>query len=645
MQRLLHAVFAASLSVALAAVGQGATPPPAPQPSKAQKPQKPAREAAAAQPSTGTAAIAGTLVTADTGKPIRRAAVRLVSRDPRIVRSAVTDLQGKFAFGDLPAGAFTLSASQPGYLDVTYGQKKPGAGGLGTPIRIADRQHLNDITLRMPRGGVLTGTVLDEYGDAAFGIQVRAFRFVMRTGERALEPAGAARTDDRGIYRIPALPPGDYIVSATPREIVVAAADPPNARAGNPAAGAAADPAATARKQAAAAARSARAPVPPPPDPAAPPPDGYAPVFYPGATAASGATTVALDVSEERAGIDLQLQLVPMARVEGSVAAPGGTLPPGARVELIDRDGTQPGKFVRTAAVTTDGRFSFSALAPGRYALMARGVVPGAGAATLPARAQPRAGAPAAVKKAARAGVEIQTLWAMSEIAVDGHNLLNVTLSLQPGMTVAGRVAYEGTTPPADRARLRVALEPAGQLAAGGLASAAPAPVTADGMFVIAGVVPGSYHVRLTGLAGATGWALASAMAAGRDVLDSALEVRPGEDLRDVVLTLTDRQTDLSGTLQSPSGQPTDDYYVIVFSTDHTYWTPESRHIQATRPGTDGRYAFRGLPPGDYRVTALVDVEPGGWFDPALLRQLTGASVAISLGAGEKKVQDLRVGR
>ena len=39
----------------------------------------------------------------------------------------------------------------------------------------------------------------------------------------------------------------------------------------------------------------------------------------------------------------------------------------------------------------------------------------------------------------------------------------------------------------------------------------------------------------------------------------------------------------------------------------------------------------------------MTDVETGEWYDPGFLSQLMGASTPISLGAGEKKTQDLRV--
>ncbi|HVD94455.1 MAG TPA: hypothetical protein VNC21_19295, partial [Vicinamibacterales bacterium] len=38
------------------------------------------------------------------------------------------------------------------------------------------------------------------------------------------------------------------------------------------------------------------------------------------------------------------------------------------------------------------------------------------------------------------------------------------------------------------------------------------------------------------------------------------------------------------------------------------------------------------------------DVEPGEWFDPALLQRLAPLAVRITLTDDEQKIQDLRVG-
>ena len=80
-----------------------------------------------------------------------------------------------------------------------------------------------------------------------------------------------------------------------------------------------------------------------------------------------------------------------------------------------------------------------------------------------------------------------------------------------------------------------------------------------------------------------------------------------------------------------------------MYPSDSRYRTPQSRRIVRTRPATDGRFTFRNLPPGEYRLAPVLDPEPGSWFDPAFLQQLDGGAMRITIGEGEKKEQNLRV--
>ncbi len=70
---------------------------------------------------------------------------------------------------------------------------------------------------------------------------------------------------------------------------------------------------------------------------------------------------------------------------------------------------------------------------------------------------------------------------------------------------------------------------------------------------------------------------------------------------------------------------------------------PLSRRVAETRPTNDGQYTFRNLPPGDYFMAAVTDVEPGEWMDPKFLQQLTTASIPLSLEEGANKTQNLRL--
>src|SRR4051794_16013523 len=62
------------------------------------------RAARDASPATGTSRIRGRVVAADTGQPLRKALVRVVSQQLREGRSVTTGSDGQYDFKDLPAG-------------------------------------------------------------------------------------------------------------------------------------------------------------------------------------------------------------------------------------------------------------------------------------------------------------------------------------------------------------------------------------------------------------------------------------------------------------------------------------------------------------------------------------------------------------
>ncbi|TAK12751.1 MAG: hypothetical protein EPO35_11040 [Acidobacteria bacterium] len=604
----------------------------------------------AAQPA-GTGVISGAVVSSDGGRPVRRARVTLAGGDLGTAKTATSDDQGRFSFTALPAGRFTLAASKAGYVNIQYGQKKPGRAG--TPIQLADGQHLEDVKLPLPKGGVITGTVLDENNEASPGTQVTAWRAEMRTGEKRYQQVGADQTDDRGIYRIYGLLPGDYVIRATPRnavgdirqavqDVVSQALAGNQGRGAGPGAGGGRGGAQIGQGLqqllggrggaggggAAAMIGGMLADMSGNTEDAG---VGYAPVYFPGTTTSTSATAISLDVSQERQGVDFQLQLVQTAKVSGTVTSPDGDTS-GVLLTLVNEAEQAMGGGLNTARVQQDGTFSFTNVAPGQYVLQARQGGRGGGRRGQAGAATP-GGAPAPPP---------EVLWGETAVFVDGRPVTGVSISLQPGMKVAGHLVFEGGQPPADLTRVRVALAPAGQAQGLDLAQNAPAQLDASGNFTITGVAPGRYTVRVQ--AGQIqGMTLKSAVTAGRDILDFPLEVKPNDDVADLTLTMSNQSQELSGTLTDMQNLPATGYTVIVFSTDTRFWTPQSRRIVSSRPGTDGRFIVRNLPAGDYFVAAVIDVEPGEWFDPKFLEQLRAASAHVTLAPGDKKVQDLRL--
>jgi hypothetical protein len=310
--------------------------------------------------------------------------------------------------------------------------------------------------------------------------------------------------------------------------------------------------------------------------------------------------------------------------------------------------------------VNQDGQFTFQNITPGQYTLQARATVREAPTTTA---ATPTRGGRGAAGGGGRGGPGpiAQVLWAAADLTVSGQDLTGLVLDLQQGMTITGRIEFQGTglPPPMELDRVRVSLVTRGRqpFEAG---PTPPAEVDATGQFRINGVVPGRYVLSGSVPAGARGgaqpagrgaavptatsaWVLKSAMVGGRDALDFPVEIGPNQNVSGASVIFTDRRQSLSGTIQDATGRPTADFTIILFPTQTQYWMPLSRRIASARPGTDGRFNFGSIPAGDYRLTAVTDVEPGEWYDPAFLSQLQAVSIPVSVGEGEQKVQDIRL--
>jgi hypothetical protein len=321
--------------------------------------------------------------------------------------------------------------------------------------------------------------------------------------------------------------------------------------------------------------------------------------------------------------------------------------------------------------VLGDGTFAFTNVPPGQYTVSARSMIrtpdpnqPATATAQSPAAQQGR-GARGGFGGPGGPGMITSVLWASADITVSGQNITGLTLQLASGMTITGRVEFHGTALPAptDLTRVRVSISSSDQQNQDFAGNLPPAAVDGSGNFSIKGVPPGHYVLRgnapvqangqqpvanAGGRGGAQGtgtsssWTLQSSTVNGRDSLDFPFEVKPGTDVAGVVLSFVDRNQTLQGTISDATGRPTSDYTIIVFAADKTFWTPSSRRIAAVRPGTDGSYLVRGLPAGSYRITAVVDVEQGEWFDPAFLDQQRAGAARLTLGDGDIKTQDLK---
>jgi|RhiMethySRZTD1v2_1073278.scaffolds.fasta_scaffold00038_87 carboxypeptidase family protein len=147
--------------------------------------------AAMAQPAPSV--IRGRVVADGNDRPLRRALVALTGPDRG--RPVLTDDEGRFEIQPPDASA-SLTVTKAGYATTKV-----------TPPR-ATRDG-REVVVRMSRGGVISGRVIDTKGETAIGAKVTA-RMSDTAGDSTIFEA---ETDDLGEYRISGLPAGRYVVA------------------------------------------------------------------------------------------------------------------------------------------------------------------------------------------------------------------------------------------------------------------------------------------------------------------------------------------------------------------------------------------------------------------------------------------------
>ena len=603
---------------------------------------------------------------AGAGNPGAAAIAALAARGaggpPSGEQRILTGSDGRFVFHSLPPGQYQLSAALNGYASSLATQAGPPglamllAGGRGAAANppssyaIKESETITDVKLRLWRFAAVTGTVVDDAGEPAVGISVQAMRRTLIGGRARYAPAGTGRTDDRGSYRIGGLLPGEFLIVTPQTQIAVPAATLDGlvqigltgnvnvaqqagamslmqVMAFSPGFGEAMGSGVRLGDYTVGSGGGALPIVG-----AAGELSAYQTAFYPGASTPLEATVVSLGSGDERAGTDFQLRLTRAVRVTGIAIGPDGPVPH-LVVRLVvpgDRVVSDTEFEVATSATTADGRFSFFGVPPGQFLLRAQTM-------TLPG---PVAfGAPSADRSD-------KVLFAASNISVGTTDIANLTVPLTEASTMNGRVEFDsrvGTARPATLKGANLTLLPADGQVVNILTMARPTPVGEDGTFLRNGIVPGRYFLNLSVPAP---WQVRRATVDGRDVFDVPLEVGNG-DLTNVLITLTDRLAQLSGTVSAPGAYRPSEASVILFPANHRAWIESGmnpRLARTTRPTAAGAYTIPNLTEGDYLVVAIDRSEEGDLQDPAFIELLSRAATRVSI-ATEPRAQALTVAR
>jgi hypothetical protein len=604
---------------------------------------------------SGTGVIVGQVVDAASGKGIAAAVVML-----NYERGALTTNDGRFVFRDLLPGDYRLTASKSGYLYGSYGQRPSGAT---VPLTLGDGERRADAVIRLWRPASVSGVVVDEAGEPLIGIQVSAIQQRRLAGRLRSTIANSATTDDRGMYRISRLAPGDYVVAMISSQVSIplstaqrydqalisgATAERDNvlqtlARMGASTGTLGGPDARQVGTQVQTMTRNAPTP---------PPIEGtrlvtYPTLFYPAASSPSSATVISVAAGQERSAIDLQAKPVPVAHVSGIVvgtsAGSAGNLP----VRLTMPGLEMPFGFLGAAVTMTDaaGAFTFPAVPAGDYTLrvaQSPHYLPESGGSAIVTSGGSFGGFPP--NGPPKMSLD-PTLWANVPLSIGDADISGLTVPLHPGSRLSGRIEFEGSRekpPPEQLSRFKFTVTPVDGTQDRG--SATPeATCDARGQFKTSEMLGGPYILHVP--PSFTGWTLKSIVLGDRDLADLPIDVSSG-DISNIVITFTDRAAStIEGTVRGVEGSR-DIVSVLIFPTDSKYWGEAqgfTRRLRLTPLTAQATYKIQNVPDGSYYIAAVAEPANGDWLDPKLLEQLSAVATHIEIAEGERVTRELGI--
>lgn len=608
-------------------------------------------------PTKGTGLVSGQIVDAH-GAGVPNAVVTLngglhqvaltiqVGDIPGGPRRTLTNAEGRFVFFEVPAGAYSIDVTKPGFLPGAFGRRR--AGGPAQSLRLEDGERKLQLRIPIWEYAAISGRLLDEAGEAMVGVQVRALGRTIYRGRARWMLGPTAVTDDRGVYRFDALEPGEYIVTVAATQVTLPVTLVERAAA-EQAAGAASMTTMQIMRSGLASTSLAgathigewavmagnRMAVSPTPDS-----DVrafvYPTTFYPGTRSFASSQPVVVASGEERSGIDMSMPLTPASTIRGVVTGPDGPAA-GVSLQLLPDYADQlsvDGLDIAGAVTDAAGRFAMIGVPEGTYTL--RTIV----------NAGNRVGVPPA---ATGAPVE-QGLWLMQPVTVTGSESPTLELTLRPGVTVRGQIEFHGSSPrpgPEIIQKLFAGLEP---LDPNMPRAQGTYQVNFDrtGHFVITNVVPGRYAVRYAAFLeerrAMPEWETVGGLLGGKDL--SSMPFSITADVDGIVIRLTDDPSELTGTVRSADGSVDATAAVVLYPTDRGLWNTMpsfTRRMRMVRASESGSFMMRGVPPGDYFIAAIPDEQSSDWQDPRVLERLAREAVRLTITDGEKKTQDLRM--
>jgi len=318
---------------------------------------------------------------------------------------------------------------------------------------------------------------------------------------------------------------------------------------------------------------------------------GYATTYYPGTADASLAATVEVQPGAELSTIDLTMVPQQVFSIRGRIL--DGTTGQPARNALAMLRPRRPFAVPLNSGPNYNPAtgFEFRDVAPGQYWVVAL-LMPPPGAQTSN---QPQS--------------------AQVPVDVSGSNIENLVVAVTRGISISGRVTVDGgasVSSLSTAGNLRVGLSPVTpDLQFPGSSST---PVMADGSFAVENVSSGEYRVSAFPMP--TNGYIKSARLGNTDVLQESVSIS-GNVSGPLEVVLSTNAAQVDGSVVDKDQNPVRGIQAVLI--------PDRRDrrdlYKTVTTDQNGRFSFRNVAPGDYRLFAWEDLEQFAYNDPEILRR------------------------
>jgi hypothetical protein len=337
------------------------------------------------------------------------------------------------------------------------------------------------------------------------------------------------------------------------------------------------------------------------------PEEGFVATYYPGTTDPAAATQIDVAAGAQLRGIDLVLSKSRTVHVKGHVTH-GLSGRPNATVFIVPRNSGGFGGMVRNSHVDPAGNFDIRGVSPGAYTLTA----------VVNDGNTPRQG---------RVPVEVGTA------NVDGVNITAGT-----GVTVKGVIRADSDSSTIDLSNVRVTL----QQREPGMMFGGPGETRDEhGGFELKNASPDHYNFYVYGLP--QGAYVKSVRAGQTDVLASGLDLTSGAAPESIDVVISPRGASVTGTVQNEkTGNPAPGAMVVLLPQEKER-REQQTYFKLINADQTGAFSLSGIAPGEYRLYAWEDVEPGAYLDPDFLKPIESKGESLTVGEGDQKTIQLKL--